>query len=587
MFAARVIDTARAAHQNTAMQTRALPSNRYRLTRGLITAAALVAVPFAYWQITFQPWLALCYVPVLVLCRFRVAILSIVAIAAMTVTVMSWLTWAFVPWVLAGQTAIVLWWGRSGVLIRTPGPESKFAPLHAWLVARMRPALAILAVATAATALSRYAPWAECMLWAVTLAAIAWWLPSRQRIRWRSAIASAVLLVASTTAGLVIVEIGARRIVPPAPPPSDLYMPDPQTIFTLGTNAEGLNRIRDNAGEWIETMARTSSQGVRGPEYGPKAADECRILVLGDSFTLGHALPLEETFPYRLEVALNAAGLPKRVAVINCGVGGFAPWQERLFLRQRGFGFDPDLVILQIFAANDVSGTLTRVGERLPVFDVNWEARVSDFQRRSEWPVGAARWLEDHCRTYVALTRNVDRPNLAQDFLRGVRFVSLDTIPKIGTPQPGNANLEAARIDMYPALQKAWHFMEEDIGGIQADCIERGVELIAYCHPFVVDILETGTRKRDMQMMGSVYEQNLDVHRTSEIFQRLGIPEINVLAALDTHPRREVLHFKYDGHLTALGAEVVADKLAEYLLREYFPRELNETYQSAAAIERD
>jgi hypothetical protein len=79
----------------------------------------------------------------------------------------------------------------------------------------------------------------------------------------------------------------------------------------------------------------------------------------------------------------------------------------------------------------------------------------------------------------------------------------------------------------------------------------------------------------------------LDVHRTSEIFQRLGIPEINVLAALDTHPRREVLHFKYDGHLTALGAEVVADKLAEYLLREYFPRELNETYQSAAAIERD
>ena len=45
-----------------------------------------------------------------------------------------------------------------------------------------------------------------------------------------------------------------------------------------------------------------------------------RILVLGDSLSAGYGLPADDTFPARLEAALEAAGTP--AAVINGGVSG-------------------------------------------------------------------------------------------------------------------------------------------------------------------------------------------------------------------------------------------------------------------------
>lgn len=507
--------------------------------------------------------------------------LSIAVIIAMTATVMTWLTWTFVPWTLAGQCAIVLWWGWTDNLVRTPDTESPFAPLYLHFVRLARPFLSIIAITLTVSTLFRYAPWAECAVWALTLGGVAWWLPERQPVRWRSAIASAMLLMASTVAVLLIVDIGARQFVAPVPPPSDLYMPDPATIFTLRPNVESPCRVRNNVGEWIETNASISSQGIRGPEYGPKAADEFRIVILGDSFTFGHALRTEENFPYVLEQALNTARLPKRITAINCGVPGFAPWQERLFLHQRGFGFEPDLVILQVFPANDVPGTLTRAGKRLPVFDMAWETRLANYQRKAGRPERTARWLDSHCRTYVALTRVLDRPELAWNVLADLRFVG-GTVPRIAPPEAGIPNLEASRIEVYPELEEAWRMLEEDLHRIQTDCRERGVDLFAFCHPYPIDDLIAGVSEADRRQMGTEYEQDLDVRRTRGLFQRAGIPDVDVTAALQSHPRREDLHFKYDGHFTAEGAEVVANALAEHLLHEYFSGTLNATLQVGA-----
>jgi len=555
-------------------------SLQHRLARGLVTAGTMLAIPFAYREITGHTWLALCYVPLLLFCTFRFTILSVAIIALITGTVMMWLTWAFVPWALATQTALVLWWGWRDALVRTPDPGSRFAHAYLRVVRWVRPLLALAALALAASALIRTSPWAECLLWSLNLGAVARGLSERRPIRWRSAIATALVLMVSSLIGIAIVEIGARQFVPPVPPPSELYMADPDTIFTLRPNAEGPNIIRDNTGEWVENSARTSSQGIRGPEYGPKGPDEFRIVLLGDSFTFGHVLTPEENVPNQLAMLLNAAGLPKRVTVINCGVGGFAPWQERGFLQTRGFGFEPDLVILQVFPANDVPGTLTRAGKRLPVFDMAWEYRLLTYQQKARWPQLTAFWLERHCRTYVALTRLLDRPELASTFLANIRFVNGGTVPRIEPSRAGNPNLEASRIEMYPELEEAWRMMEEDIRGIQADCRERNVDCVAFCHPFPADLLKAGVSEEDRRHMGTVYEQNLDVHRTREIFQRAGIPGVDVTGALESHPHRERLHFVYDGHFTAEGARVVANTLAEFLLLEYFPHKVNATSRS-------
>lgn len=79
-----------------------------------------------------------------------------------------------------------------------------------------------------------------------------------------------------------------------------------------------------------------------------------RILVLGDSQTVGHGIEdLKNTWPKRLEALLNS-NLPfKRFEVINSAYQGWNTDTELYELFGNGFTFDPDLVLLG-FYLNDI-----------------------------------------------------------------------------------------------------------------------------------------------------------------------------------------------------------------------------------------
>ena len=93
--------------------------------------------------------------------------------------------------------------------------------------------------------------------------------------------------------------------------------------------------------------------GLRDEAIGPATADELRILVLGDSVTMGWGVAEEDTFCHRLEGALTARLRGRRVRVINSGVGGYNTVQELAFFRRHAARLDPDLVLL-LYVRNDV-----------------------------------------------------------------------------------------------------------------------------------------------------------------------------------------------------------------------------------------
>jgi lysophospholipase L1-like esterase len=92
--------------------------------------------------------------------------------------------------------------------------------------------------------------------------------------------------------------------------------------------------------------------GLRERPLAPKAADELRILFLGDSMVLGLGVPVEETFVRRVEQLLTAR-LGRTVRTINSGVGSYNTTQEFAFLRRHGVALDPDLVVL-VYILNDI-----------------------------------------------------------------------------------------------------------------------------------------------------------------------------------------------------------------------------------------
>ena len=92
---------------------------------------------------------------------------------------------------------------------------------------------------------------------------------------------------------------------------------------------------------------RINGKGLRGREYPYEKSDRSfRILVLGDSLTLGWGVNQEQTYPSLLEQELNRQSGRGKYEVINAGVGNWNTVQEVKFYWEEGYKYKPDLVIL-------------------------------------------------------------------------------------------------------------------------------------------------------------------------------------------------------------------------------------------------
>jgi lysophospholipase L1-like esterase len=97
---------------------------------------------------------------------------------------------------------------------------------------------------------------------------------------------------------------------------------------------------------------RINSQGLRDYEYPlQKPPQDYRIMMLGDSTTLGWGVPEDETAAKALERELNQAHVPgyEKFEVLNAGVGNYDTVQEVTYYKTRGRAFHPDMVILVYF----------------------------------------------------------------------------------------------------------------------------------------------------------------------------------------------------------------------------------------------
>ena len=103
----------------------------------------------------------------------------------------------------------------------------------------------------------------------------------------------------------------------------------------------------------FDVRVRTNSRGLRGPESWSyeRAAETLRILMVGDSFTLGYTVAESESIPALLAGSLAERGIAAEV--LNGGTEGWSTDQEVLWLATEGVRYRPDLVILQMYE-NDI-----------------------------------------------------------------------------------------------------------------------------------------------------------------------------------------------------------------------------------------
>lgn len=101
-----------------------------------------------------------------------------------------------------------------------------------------------------------------------------------------------------------------------------------------------------------------NSHKLRDYDYDfVKPAGVKRVLMLGDSLTFGWGVRFEETTAKLLESRLNAK--EGKWQVINAGVGNYNTSQEVAYFFNKGYRYQPDVVVLNYFV-NDAEPTPAR-----------------------------------------------------------------------------------------------------------------------------------------------------------------------------------------------------------------------------------
>ncbi len=106
-------------------------------------------------------------------------------------------------------------------------------------------------------------------------------------------------------------------------------------------------------GDEFDITIRFNRLGYRGvyPEKIEKDRTKQRIILLGDSFTLGYGNELEDTFAWLLQNTLE----PCRIEVINAGYHDYgSPDAYYAYLKREGLTLQPDLLLFFIYTGDIV-----------------------------------------------------------------------------------------------------------------------------------------------------------------------------------------------------------------------------------------
>lgn len=147
---------------------------------------------------------------------------------------------------------------------------------------------------------------------------------------------NALLALAAIGAALVAGELVCRIFFPD---PQLRYLPDAGALFRLQPEQQGRLPLADGS---LSPPIRVDRHGFRVPPSEPAASR--RVLLLGDSFTLGVGVEAEETFAALLDRALG-----DEIAVINGGQPGYGIYQMRSVLSRVAPELRPEWVVVVIW----------------------------------------------------------------------------------------------------------------------------------------------------------------------------------------------------------------------------------------------
>lgn len=325
-----------------------------------------------------------------------------------------------------------------------------------------------------------------------------------------------------------------------APAFQQLFMPDPASGHRLRSGAT----TRFTTAEFSATIA-INAQGVRDDEpIGPKPAGERRVVVLGDSIVLAVQVDARETFCHLLEQRLNARGDGTRYRVINAGVQGYGPMEEARFFETVAAQFDPDLVVVTTFVANDAVEALDRA----------W--RLDD---------GRSPAVAAQAEAERRLRRIVRRSMVLQIVNQRIEQVTERLGP---TRQPAaDRRLLTYATPLREDIVRGLDAASRALARIAAAAAARGARTAVVLAParFQLDPDDFGRIRGDVTRLGFAMDVDAASRRFADAYRPLGLPILDLLTPFRASPDPRAIFFQRTVHLTPTGHAVAAEALAQFI----------------------
>ena len=303
--------------------------------------------------------------------------------------------------------------------------------------------------------------------------------------------------------------------------------------FTMAPNFEGIGPVSS----WV----KTNSQGVRDDvehTWG-KDSGTIRILGIGDSFTFGWGVSLEETFLKKLEHTLKQmTGV--EIETINAGVPKWDLNHYYVYLKNVGIRYSPDIIVLSYFF-NDIPRSLQETIPADPEYQTEVRHKGGIF--RFSYVFNFLKAQADYLRRKNKLVR--------VDFLSTLEARRPELIQQSTRLLLSNAKQAQTR--------SSFHILKTLLEKIQAIAQKINSHLVVMFVPDVAQIHHVELQYINQVLASLTEEMHIPFADITPVFESVSDPRVFYLWPRDWHTNAKG-HEKMAEVLTPLVCHVLQEK---------------------------
>lgn len=374
------------------------------------------------------------------------------------------------------------------------------------------------------------------------------------RTRYRKLVANIWLAVFSVGVSYLVLDLVAGWIlIRPLSPP---LVPDKVRHHRLVPDSYAEFQQRD-----FSYIQRVNKHGFRGKEFlFEKPPGSYRIIMLGDSFTMGKGVEDDQTFSAILEESLRSgtAQCGRTVEVLNGGVDSYAPILGLLYLTNELYALKPDMVVYNLDMSDLVQEAAYRKeGVRGPdgqIIAVPQHARPDSLMKKVRI------WTERH----LFFTRIV---LLYANRILGYREMTVRDVVNLA-----NAEVVAHTLTGDIDRREQWRDIFDSLTRMKHYCEKHGIKFVLVVYPWAHQISDTEWMPgRSSFMPKDAKPSDASIKTIYEMAKANGIELLDVTPTFKAYSGTEPLYFSYDMHWTPTGHRVMARGLGDYLIERHAP----------------